>query len=279
MNKNKMDLQLFGYTDYGTSEFFNETFAEMYTPTENDNNTITDVPSEGVGEPESVPTETPEQIPSEPIETPTNPSEEVLPQTTPQLTKEELIEAMRASQEPVYDEETQQALELMSYLKENPHLINAMREVNPDAYQQMNNYVPDEMTKRMQQFEEFMVEQQYQKVVDTMKTKYSDFDEDKVLAFAEEHDISDLDVAYKALKADETPSFDVVAERNRLREELKAELMAELKQDASNTSSIVGSNGATPPVQNEIVVSQDEKKVALAMGMTAEEYGKWRDGK
>ena len=279
MKINKMNLQLFGYTDYGTSDFFTQTFAEMYTPDENDNNTVTEVPSEGVGEPESVPEETPEEIPEQVIETPSNPSEDVTTPSTPQLTKEELIEAMRASQQPVYDEETQQALELMAYLKENPHLINAMREVNPEAYQQMNNYVPDEMTKKMQQFEEFMVEQQYQSVVKNMESKYSDYDADKVLAFAEEHGLSDLEVAYKAIKADNAPTFDVATERAKLREELKAELMAELKQDASNTSSIVGSTGATPPVQTETVISHQEKKVAQAMGMTVDDYAKWRDGK
>ena len=276
---NKMNLQLFAYEDYGTSDFFTQTFNEMYTPVENDNNTSTEGATEVIDAPVSDSIETPEEIPNEVIETPSTPPEEVIPTVTPQLTKEELIEAMRASQEPVVNEETQQALELMAYLKENPHLISAMREVNPGAHQQLNNYVPDEQTKKMQQFEEFMIEQQYQKVIDVMKTKYADFDEEKVVGFAEQHEISDLDIAYKALKAEVTPSFDVVAERNKLREELKAELLAELKQDASSTSSIVGTGGSVPPVQTEVIISKQEKKVAKAMNMTTEDYAKWRDGK
>lgn len=284
MKRNRIiDLQLFGegYTDYGTSNFFKQTFEEMYTPKEIDNNTTTEAPSEGVQEPESVPIEDVVEIPAEVTETAPIPQESTPtpPNESPsQLTREEMLEAIKATQQaPALDEETQQALELMAYLKENPHLINAMREVNPDAHQQLNTYVPDEMTKKLQEFEEFMIEQQYQGVVRDMKTKYSDYDESKVLEFAEEHSITDLEVAYKALKADSTPTFDETAMRNKLREELKAELMQELKQTASNTSTIVGSMGDTPPVQNEVVVSQQEKKVARMMGMSADDYAKWRD--
>ena len=283
MKRNKMNLQLFAYKDYGTSNFFEEAFASAYTSDDNDDNSNTDVPSDTTEAPVSDDTDEVDEIPDGDDETPEDVPQDVVEDvpnvSTPQLTKEELIEAMKASQTPVYNEETQQAIELMNYLKENPHLVGALRDTDPTAYQEMNNFVPDEMTKKMQEFEEFMVEQQYQKVVSVMKSKYSDYDEDKVLEFAEEHDIADLEVAYKALSADSKPKFDVEAERTKLREQIKAELMKEMRENASSTSTIVGSGGDVPPVQDEVVITQQEKRVAQMLGMSVDEYTKYRDNR
>ncbi|HSQ90151.1 hypothetical protein [Romboutsia sp.] len=284
MKINKMNLQLFGHVDYGTSDFFTQAFSEMYTEGDNVNNTDTEVPSEPLGATESNPSNQVDEIPDEDIQSTPDveetPSDDTANQEVSHLTREEMLEAIKATQqEPVLDEETQQALELMSYLKENPHLIQAMREINPDAHQTLNNYVPDEMTKKIQQFEEFMIEQQYQAVVKDMQTKYPDYDADKVLEFAEKHEINDLEVAYKALRADDKPSIDVETERAKIREEIRAEILKELKETETNTSSIVGTGGTVPQVQNSDVLSHQEKKVAMAMGMSPTEYAKWRDGK
>jgi hypothetical protein len=283
MKRNNMNLQLFAYKDYGTSNFFEEAFASAYTSDDNDDNSNTDVPSDPIEAPVSDDTDEVDEIPGDDNETPDDVPQDVTDDVpdvaTPQLTKEELIEAFKTSQTPVYDEETQQAIELMNYLKENPHLVGALRDTDPTAYQEMNNFVPDEMTRKMQEFEEFMVEQQYQKVVQTMKTKYSDYDEEKVLEFAEQHDIADLEVAYKALSADSKPKFDLEAERTKLREQIKAEVMKEMRENASNTSTIVGSGGDVPPVQDEVVITQQEKRVAQMLGMSVDEYTKYRDNR
>lgn len=283
MKRNNMNLQLFAYKDYGTSNFFEEAFASAYTSDDNDDNSNTDVPSDPIEAPVSDDIDEVDEIPGDDDETPDDVPQDVTDDVpdvaTPQLTKEELIEAFKTSQTPVYDEETQQAIELMNYLKENPQLIGALRDTDPTAYQEMNNFVPDEMTRKMQEFEEFMVEQQYQKVVQTMKTKYSDYDEEKVLEFAEQHDIADLEVAYKALSADSKPKFDLEAERTKLREQIKAEVMKEMRENASNTSTIVGSGGDVPPVQDEVVITQQEKRVAQMLGMSVDEYTKYRDNR
>lgn len=281
MISKKINLQLFSYTDYGTSDFFNQAFQEANEETSNNSesgyNIDTDTSSEGVEATESGSSEEVDEIPTDTIETQ---PEVVQADTSNTLTREEMLEAIRATQEkPELDEETKQAIELMNYLKENPQLVEAMRGIDPQAHQDLTSYVPDEMRTKIQQFEEFMIEQQYQQVVNDMKSKYEDYDAEKVLEYAEAHELTDLEIAYKALKAETAPKLDIEAEKARLREELKKELMEELKQTVSDTSTIVTSNGSVPPVQKESVLSHQEQKVAEAMGLSKEEYAKWRDGK
>ena len=53
--------------------------------------------------------------------------------------------------------------------------------------------------------------------------------------------------------------------------------MEELKQNSLNTQSIVGGISQKPVnTDSEVNLSSKEKRIALAMGMTPEEYAKWR---
>ena len=75
-----------------------------------------------------------------------------------------------------------------------------------EGYKNLNNFVPDELTKKVKEMEDFIEEQRYEKYVNGLKNKYSDFDEDKVLEYAEKHDVLNLEVAYKAMKAENVKS-------------------------------------------------------------------------
>ena len=120
--------------------------------------------------------------------------------------------------------------------------------------------------------ESFIEEQRYNEYVNGLKNKYSDFDEDKVLEYAEKHDVLDLEVAYKALKSESIKEPDVES----LRKQIREEILAELKQNSLNTQTIVGTNSQKPIVEKEISLSAREQRIAKAMGMTASEYAKWR---
>ena len=173
----------------------------------------------------------------------------------------------------MYDEETQSALELYKYLEQNPHLVQAMRDVDVEGYKNLNNFVPDELTKKVKEMEEFIEEQRYNSYVSGLKNKYSDFDEDKVLEYAEKHDVLNLEVAYKAMKADSIKEPNI----EELRKQIKEELLNELKQNSLETQSIVGGVSQKPINQDESVrLSSREERIAKAMGMTPSEYNKWR---
>ena len=261
----KMNLQMFSMND--DRDFFTSAFNEAYSITEN-----TEAPSDAIEEPVSDSVEEVEETPVEDVKEPYNPNDEELRRLYEErFGKEE--EETQEEASPVYDEETQSALELYKYLEQNPHLVQAMRDVDVEGYKNLNNFVPDELTKRVKEMEEFIEEQRYNSYVSGLKNKYSDFDEDKVLEYAEKHDVLNLEVAYKAMKADSIKEPNM----EELRKQIKEELLNELKQNSLETQSIVGGVSQKPINQDESVrLSSREERIAKAMGMTPSEYNKWR---
>lgn len=260
-----MNLKIFGESD---KDFFNNAYNSAYN-IGSEEVEDTDISSEVVGEPESVSNEVSEEIPGEPTETPQIETQELTPEQIKELYEKHF--QPETPQEPELNEELQNALELYKYLEENPHLVQAMREVDPTGYQQLNNHVPDELTRKVQELEEFIQEQKFNTYISELKTQYKDFDEDKVIEFAEQHEIYDLEIAYKALKADSVKPTDEQA----LREQIKKEIMEELKNNSIATQTIIGSN--TKPIEdNTPSLSARELRIAKAMGMSNEEYAKWR---
>ena len=260
----KMNLCMFGMED--DRDFFTSAFNEAYSIT-ND----TEAPSEPVEEPVSDSNEEVEETPVKEEETPYNPNDEEL-----RRLYEERFGVQEEDEEeetPVYDEKTQSALELYKYLEQNPHLVQAMRSVDMEGYKNLNNFVPDELTKKVKEMEDFIEEQRYEKYVNGLKNKYSDFDEDKVLEYAEKHDVLNLEVAYKAMKAESVKEPDI----EELRKQIKEELLNELKQNSLETQSIVGGISQKPIKQDDTVnLSSRELRIAKAMGITPSEQAKWR---
>ena len=261
----KMNLQMFSTND--DRDFFTSAFNEAYSITDN-----TEAPSDAIEEPVSDSVDEVEETPVEDVKEPYNPNDEELRRLYEErFGKEE--EEIQEEANPVYDEETQSALELYKYLEQNPHLVQAMRDVDVEGYKNLNNFVPDELTKKVKEMEEFIEEQRYNSYVSGLKNKYSDFDEDKVLEYAEKHDVLNLEVAYKAMKADSIKEPNV----EELRKQIKEELLNELKQNSLETQSIVGGMSQKPIKQDDTVnLSSRESRIAKAMGMTPSEYVKWR---
>lgn len=259
-----MNLQMFSMND--DRDFFTSAFNEAYSITDN-----TEEPSEPIEEPVSDSKEEEVETPVEDVKEPYNPNDEELKRLYEERFGKEEEPQQEAS--PVYDEETQSALDLYKYLEQNPHLVQAMRNVDVEGYKELNNFVPDELTKKVKEMEEFIEEQRYNNYVSGLKNKYSDFDEDKVLEYAEKHDVLNLEVAYKAMKADSVKEPNV----EELRKQIKEELLNELKQNSLETQSIVGQMSQKPIKQDDTVnLSSRESRIAKAMGMTPSEYAKWR---
>lgn len=264
MNNKELKINLSFFGDFG-KDFFTNAFNEAYNITEGSTED-TEVPSDAPESTESVSEPQVEEIPAEKEETPQKPSKEEVEQMYKEYFGEPEVK------EPELDEETQSAIELYKYLEKNPHLIQAMRDVDVEGYSTLNNYVPDEVTKRLQQMEDYIQEQQYNAYIKELQDKYSDFDEDKVLEYAEKHEVLDLEVAYKAMKSDsiKEPNID------ELKEQIRKELLEELKQNSLNTQSIVSGISQKPIETQEVNLSAKEQRIARAMGMTLEEYAKWR---
>ena len=262
--KKMMNLKIFG--NFG-KDFFTNAFNEAYNIGE-EQNEVSEVPSEVVEEAESVPNPPSEEIPVKEEETSKKLSKEEIKEMY-----EEYFGKEEVNQEPELDENTKSALELYKYLEENPHLVQAMRDVDAQGYNQLNSYVPDETTKKIQELEEYIQEQKYNAYVKDLKDKFEDFNEDEVLEYAEKHEVYDLEIAYKALKSEKMEKPDM----EELRRQIKEELLAELKQNSLSTQSVIGVN-SQKPINNsdEVSLSNREQRIARAMGLTPSEYAKWR---
>lgn len=261
-NNLKIDLQMFNDKDFFMSAFEEANVISTPEPEE--------TPSEVVEAPESDSNTEVDEIPSEQVE------------TSPKLSKEEIERMYKEyfgepnqetiEEEPELDEQTQSALELYKYLEANPHLVQAMREVDSTGYQQLNQYVPDEITRELNELKSFVEEQRYEKYISDLKSKYNDFDEDKVLEYAEKHDTVDLELAYKAMRAETVKEPDIES----IKEQVRKEIMEELKNNSINTQSIIGGMSQKPIIQNQVNLSSKEVRIAKAMGLSPEEYAKWR---
>lgn len=261
----KMNLSMFGLND--DRDFFTSAFEEAYPISDNQDNTPSDAPEEPINDSNNVV----DEIPSEQEQTSYNPNDEEL-----RRLYEERFGVEDKNNNPVtreYDEQTQSALDLYKYLEQNPHLVQAMRNIDVEGYKELNNFVPDELTKKVKEMEDFIEEQKYNQYISGLKSKYSDFDEDKVLEYAEKHDVLNLEVAYKAMKNESYKEPDMES----IRAQIKEEIMNELKQNSLNTQSIVGGVSQKPINQEESVnLTSREQRIAKAMGLTPSEYNKWR---
>lgn len=267
MNKNtnklhKINLKMFG----NEKDFFTNAFNEAYN--------IGEDVSKPIEATESVPNDINDQIPNEEVQEAPEPNYE----PSKELSKEEIKELYEKHfkeeiQEPEYDEETQSAIELYKYLEQNSHLVQAMRELDAKGYQELNKYIPDEITKELNELKDFKAELEYREYIKDLKNKYSDFDEDEVLKYAEEVDVLNLEVAYKAMKSEKAKEPNI----EEIREQIKKELLEELKQNSINTQSLVGGVNQKPINNNDNVrLTGREERIARAMGISPSEYAKWR---
>lgn len=167
--------------------------------------------------------------------------------------------------------EAQEALDFYNQVKKNPELIeNIQSEVEIPS-----NLDPTQ--KRVNDLESKIYEMMLEKEIETLQNKYEDFEVMEVLELADKKGMTDLEDAYhivKSSKAAKTPPTDLDA----LREQLKQELLQEIKNENVSTNSIITSGESSTSIQEpKATLSAGELKVASMMGMKAEEYIKWRD--
>lgn len=264
-NELKINLHIFAESE---KDFFTNAFNEAYN--------IGESTPEPVEEPESVPEESPIEEPVKEEETPPEP---------PTPSKEDIKRMYEEyygkpeehiKEEPEYPDEVKTALELYKYLESNPHLVEAMRGVDAEGYQQLQEKVPDDVHRKLSELEDYVQEQKYNQYISELKSKFEDFDEDKVLEYAEEHEVYDLEVAYKAMKSEKTPETNLDDLREQIRKEVKEELLKELKENSQSTNSIIGGSAPAPATDNEVKLTAKEARIARGMGLTPSEYVQWK---
>lgn len=165
-----------------------------------------------------------------------------------------------------------QAVNFYNYLKSNPHIVEAMKSFdNPQVAQEFQSKLPKEPpvedTKYLQ-LEEKIQQLELKNTIHELQGKYSDFDEEKVLDYAIQSGTTDLEVAYKALKADSIKEPNM----EEIRKQIREELLSELKKENSDTKSLISSKPQQTPQVKEYNLTPEQKRIAIEFGMTDEEY-------
>jgi hypothetical protein len=182
--------------------------------------------------------------------------------------------------------ENQEAVELYEYLRSNPdiadNLLNS-EQVTPADKQRLSQLDP--RTASQAKLERELNDLKLQREIDTLSSKYSDFDVVKVLQTAYEKQMPNLEDAYKLIVAERVISppsvesatpvstpVDLEAERARIR----AEVLAEMQAETESTKTLIKTNGGAPvKTETEITLTPEQDRVRRMQGLSIEEYKKW----
>lgn len=167
--------------------------------------------------------------------------------------------------------EQQKAIELYNYLKENPQLVETLR----DAETNVNPTLLSSVSPQNQQIEALI---RNQKTIETelklrdLKEKYGDVDEVSLFQKAEELGTDDLDAVYKIISYDNKQNIDA----DTLKEQIRQEILAEIAKDKESVNTTISTKQMST-AKPTATVTAEEKKVAEGMGLSLKEYVKWRD--
>lgn len=169
-------------------------------------------------------------------------------------------------------EEANDAIEVFNYLKQNPHLVEQLKSM--DTGQVVNQNVinktsPDNEMLRQLWYNQKAME--LDKKVADLKIKYGDVDEVELYNSATKMHTDDLEFVYKAIAFDKGKSNET-----QIKERAKEELKAELQKTKSATSTVASTNASSTPMKSNDL-TMEEKRVAEHMGLTIDEYAKWKN--
>jgi len=164
--------------------------------------------------------------------------------------------------------ESEEAINFYEYLKANPDVVKDLQK-ETDVPTQL-----DPTQSKVIELENKMYDMMLQKEIETLQGKYDDFEIREVLDIAKEKKIVDLEDAYLLLKSKKSPSQSV----EEMKKQIRTELLEEMKKEGESTKSIINDTASDPVESKDApTLSPQEVKVAKGMGMSIEDYVKWRE--
>ena len=164
-------------------------------------------------------------------------------------------------------EESKQALDLVDYLKKNPNLAQKLME-EPEA-KEVSNVVNPAM-ERIQALEKQLFVQNLDNQISQLKSKYKDFNEVEVLNKAVQMGVKDLEFVYNGMRGANIEQL--IAQQ--VKEQL-AQATQKMQKNAQATRTVVGTT-TQKQVTTTHNLTQQEMRVADLMGMSYEDYAKYK---
>ena len=183
-----------------------------------------------------------------------------------------------------YTRKTQELAEAKRRLQYAEQLYNAIYQ-NPEVAQQVaeqfNLPYLDPNQAQVMELQNKYYDLLIEKEVNDLRSKYGDFDVYSVLQFAYDRQISNLEDAYHLYNSyyGANQSGDESLDIETIKEQIRQEILQELKSNVDTTSIIQGRGDSQPIQVNTPTLTEEELKVAQALNMSPEEYAKWRDAR
>lgn len=182
------------------------------------------------------------------------------------------------------EKELGEAIQLYDYLRSNPDVAKRMLETEGVDQGKLQSALRgnSELTRLQEQVQDLLLE----KEINQLERKYADFDAREVLKVAHEQGITNLETAYKVVKADKPTTSQTTAkveesvDIDALRKQLRDEILNEIKSEREATSTIISSTDRPPSIEKETTaLHPEEDRVRQMFGMSVEEWKKSRESR
>ena len=229
---------------------------------------------------------TPEPTPTQPIEV--KPTETKVEATLPEKITIEGIGEVTVDElkngylrQADYTRKTQDVSRKAKEVEEAVMIYEQLKQ-NPQVTQQIfKGQVPanlDPTQSKLIEVENKLFDIMLEREIESLQSKYKDFEVKEVLEIAQSKGITNLEDAYilaKSHKQSQQPT-DIDA----IKKQLKEEVLKEIENERNATASIISSNdSASFTPKAEPVLTDAERTVARKMKLSEKDYVKWRDGK
>ena len=165
-------------------------------------------------------------------------------------------------------EQNKQALELVEYLRKNPNLANKLLEEDNVDNNAVN--VVNPLTERIEKLERERYVERMNNQIEMLKMKYKDFNEVDVLNKAVQMNTPDLEFVYHGMRGAKID--DIIAQQ--VKEQL-AKAQEDMVKNTQATRTVVGKTSDVEPTTT-YNLTQQEMRVADLMGISYEEYAKYK---
>ena len=165
-------------------------------------------------------------------------------------------------------EQNKQALELVEYLRKNPNLANKLLEEDNVDNNAVN--VVNPLTERIEKLERERYVERMNNQIEMLKMKYKDFNEVDVLNKAVQMNTPDLEFVYHGMRGAKID--DIIAQQ--VKEQL-AKAQEDMVKNTQATRTVVGKSSDVEPTTTHNL-TQQEMRVADLMGISYEEYAKYK---
>lgn len=151
--------------------------------------------------------------------------------------------------------------------------------LNPQITQQIfkPGQVPatlDPTQSKLIEVENKLYDMMLEREIESLQSKYSDFEVKEVLEMAQSKNITNLEDAYVLAKSHKQKPQTT----DEVKKQLREEILKEIEQERSATHSIISSGDSVSVIKdNTPVLSEVERNVARKMKMSEADYAKWRD--